>query len=126
MTMINCVIDNLCIYREKLVLKIFVVFSLVLTASTVYADCAGVSCTLVKINRLVVYTNGDVQINTDGDESLLSCDAGTYGYLTLKKDSSNFNAVYSFLLTAKTVDKTINRIRVTGAGLCEIAYVIDE
>jgi hypothetical protein len=103
-----------------LVKRIFIFFLFVFCCLPVFADCGGHSCS----QRLVVHANGDVQVNTAGDETLLDCDAGHYGYLRLNRSAANFAATYSLTLAAKMADIQLERIRATSTGQCEIAYVV--
>jgi hypothetical protein len=92
--------------------------------SQVYADCSGVSCDLVLIERIVVSSSG-VSVRTSGDESKLSCDAGSGNYLALEREHANFNAIYSVLLASHTIDNPL-RIRVVDTGPCYISYVVSD
>ncbi len=105
-------------------LIVFLIFSCF--SGLTQAECGGHACSQVRIVRLAVSSYGDVKINTTGDESSLSCNADSYGYLSLKKQAENFEELYSLLLALKMTDTVIDRIRTTDSGPCEIAYVIHD
>ncbi|MBQ4837221.1 hypothetical protein [Pseudoalteromonas luteoviolacea] len=89
------------------------------------AECAGVSCTNVKITRIVTIAKGGVSVSTSGDESKLSCNAGSSGYIKLRPEDSNYNAVYSLLLTAHTTGHPI-WIRTSESGECSLVYAVSD
>ena len=102
---------------------LLILFSLASLA--VRADCDGHSCTYVKITRMYVEAEGDTVIGTSGDESNLSCDAGSNGYITLDSGVKNYKEIYSLLLTAHTIEKLI-WVRTTNSGTCKISYVVSD
>lgn len=87
------------------------------------ADCSGYQCQDVTITKLVVTTTGDVSISTSGDESALSCNAGSSGYIKLRKSVENFEEVYSLFLAFRIANKPLF-IRTTEAGVCDVVYVV--
>jgi len=91
----------------------------------VNAECEGHSCVDVKITRLYVQADGDTIISTSGDESKLSCDSGSDGYITLDYDSKNYKEIYSLLLTVHTMGKAV-WVRTTTSGACKIFYVVSD
>lgn len=111
---------------KQLMKRTIVALSCTLLPLATMADCAGYNCSNVKIKRLVVYLNGDVNVSTDGNESYLTCETDTYGYLRLPSSSPNFDAAYSMLLSAKMADIPVARIRTTESGQCEIIYLFQE
>jgi hypothetical protein len=100
------------------------VFSLlsVIFVNNAFAACNGVSCSDVKITRLYVTANGNTVISTSGDESKLTCNAGSSGYISLDPNSSNYNSTYSLLLTAHTTEHPI-WIRTTDSGSCQLSML---
>ena len=91
-----------------------------------FSECGGVSCTDVKITRLYVTANGDTVISTSGDESKLSCDAGSSGYITLEQGGNrNYNSTYALLLASHTTGYPI-WVRTSEAGACKIIYIVSD
>ncbi|UTW46446.1 hypothetical protein KFE80_06085 [bacterium SCSIO 12696] len=91
-----------------------------------WAGCSGGSCTAVKITRIVVKVNGDVNIGTSGDESNLDCDDGGYGYIKLEKASEGFNQLYSLLLTAHTTEHPVWIRANSDPSECRVVYVVSD
>ena len=94
-------------------------------SSITFAECGGYSCGDVVVTRLVVRADGDISVGTSGDESLLTCDSGEKGYLTLDSQSANHAELYSLLLTAHTTEHPL-WIRATDSGSCVINYIVSD
>ena len=105
--------------------KIIIASLLGLLCFNAAADCAGQSCTNVKITRLYVEANGDAIIATSGNELKLPCETDSHGYITLSSDAKNYNAVYSLLLTAHTTEHPI-WIKTNASGKCMVDYVVSD
>ncbi|MDM3871228.1 hypothetical protein QSV34_07650 [Porticoccus sp. W117] len=99
---------------------------LVVLPSMSWAECSGGSCKAVKVTRMVVKANGDVNIGTSGDESNLTCEDGGHGYIKLEKDSNGFNQVYSLLLTSHTTEHPIWIRANDDSGECRVVYVVSD
>ena len=93
--------------------------------STVYADCAQESCTDVEVMRLYLRPEGDVLIDTSGDEKALSvCTPSEGKYIHLKSDHKNKQEIYSTLLSAQFAGKKV-WIRVSNnQSPCQVEYVV--
>ena len=89
----------------------------------VWADCAGTSCTGVKITRLVVRSGGDISVGTSGQETNLDCD--TDKYIALNKSMEGFDQIYALLLTAHTTEHPM-WVRTNSSGSCYISYVVSD
>lgn len=78
-----------------------------LLASPVHAACGSDFCTS-RIERIIVYANGNVIVRTNEDTTPLSCDANvadpTTKNLWLNSTEVGINTVYSTLLTAEATD----------------------
>ena len=106
-------------------MRLIVGLILVTTSLSSLADCSSVNCSAVKITRMVVNAEGDIGLGTSGNESNLSCDAGSSGYITLKKMSSNFDHLYSLILSAHVTNHPVT-IRTTNASTCEVVYLVSD
>jgi len=88
-----------------------------------YAHCAGVACTNVYIERLLLNASGPLHVAVDGDETALDCTAVSDFYVTLNTSDPNAEAIYSTLLAAHVAGKRVSiRIEQFSAD-CEIRYV---
>ncbi|MDK1311239.1 hypothetical protein [Pseudoalteromonas ardens] len=104
--------------------SVFLLLPLIFSGNAL-ATCGGVSCTGVKITRIVVESDGGTVISTSGDESKLSCDAGSNGYIKLDPSSKNYDSVYSLILTAHTTEHPI-WVRTTDSGVCKLIYAVSD
>lgn len=111
--------------NSKNIITATLFFILAFISISTFAACDGVSCTGVKISRLVVTANGNVSIGTSGDESKLSCDSGRHGYIKLIQNHSNFNATYALLLSAHITEHPM-WIRTGSSGECQVVYVVSD
>ncbi|MGR3972042.1 hypothetical protein [Shewanella sp. 1180_01] len=105
--------------------KIVFLILLSIFSTGLFAECAGHQCSNVKITRMYISPSGDTIISTSGDESKLSCDAGTSGYLSMAVEQKNYNATYSLILMAHSTGHPI-AIRTTESGSCKIQYVVSD
>ena len=104
-------------------LKLIFAIGLFLTSGAAYAACSGPICSDVLVERLYVNANGVVYVSTDGVETALNCTAVSGIYVTLYHTDTNFDAIYSTLLAAKLVEKTVG-IRIEDSSSdCRILYV---
>jgi hypothetical protein len=102
-----------------------VIFLSLIFTSNAFSACSAVSCTGVKITRIVVTVDGSTSIGTSGDESKLSCEAGSAGYIKLLPDAKNYSAVYSLILTAHTTEHPL-WLRTTDSGVCTLIYAVSD
>jgi len=103
--------------------QLIVAFLSMTVGGAAYANCAGVACTRVQIERLYLNADGPIHVATDGDETALSCTAVSNVYTTLNPSDPNAAAIYSTLLAAQIAGKPVT-IRIEGASPnCEIRYV---
>ena len=113
-------------YNHGVGMKYIISLLAVFFSGVAFSECGGVSCTDVIITRLYVIANGDTIISTSGDESKLSCDAGSFGYITLEKEGNrNYNSTYALLLTSHTTGYPI-WVRASEAGACKIIYIVSD
>lgn len=110
---------------KKIMYKITVAISVLSMSLFASADCDGNSCIGVKITRLFVTPEGNSVVGTSGNETLLNCDAGTKGYLTLDSSSKNYNATYALILASHTTEHPI-WLRMNESGTCSIQYVVSD
>lgn len=106
-----------------------VIFLLVamICSSVSWADCDQVSCVDVQVTRMYVTANGETIIGTSGDESQLSCEAGSQGYITLRTGQKNYNATYALILAAHASESLIWVRTVTSStGSCDVLYVVSD
>ena len=107
-------------------MRIFLLMSfMVAFSAAAMADCIGASCIGVKITRMYVSAEGGTTISTSGDESKLTCDAGSKGYIQLDSSAKNYNATYALLLTAHTTGHPV-WVRTTSSGNCQVIYVVSD
>lgn len=100
---------------------------LLLIAPLGRAACNTTSCTDVLITRMYVTPSGHSIISTSGDESQLSCNAGSNGYITLRTGQSNYNATYALLLAAHTSQSPVwVRATTHASGSCDVLYVVSD
>jgi hypothetical protein len=97
-------------------------FSIVVTS---YAACSGDRCTDAEVTRLYIRPEGDVLIDTDGDEKDLSgCTPSEQRYIYLKNDHKNKKEIYAALLSAQLAGKKV-WIRVDeNQSPCQVDYVV--
>ncbi|RYV04076.1 hypothetical protein SOPP22_01350 [Shewanella sp. OPT22] len=98
---------------------------LTLFSTFVFGNCDGNSCSPVKVTRLVLSSSGDISIGTSGDESKLSCNAGSNNYISLRKTHENFQNIYALLLASQMSEHSL-WIRATNSGACEVIYVVSD
>ena len=92
--------------------------------SSIYATCGNLTCNNVKITEIMATSWGSILIDTDGDESSLTCTPYSGKYTYVAKTAIGKNAQYSALLTAKTTGTPIRVDFVADAsGVCQISYV---
>lgn len=87
------------------------------------AGCAGTACLNVTIVNVYTQANGEVYIQTSGDESALSCTAPAGAYVHLKSTAAGKNAMYATLLSAFVTKQPITVQLVNGSPTCEISYL---
>ena len=106
--------------KQVLITILALIFS-----TAVFAECGGNSCVDVKITRLYVNADGDTLISTSGDETRLTCTPNSNTYITLKKSSANYDATYSLLLAAHTLEHPV-WVRATSSDHCRVVYVVSD
>ncbi len=91
-----------------------------------FADCNGLHCTNVTVDRL--YVDSNTNIGTSGAESNLFCDPGTNGYLTLDRSHPNYDSLFTLLHHAHNrQDRVWVRVSNTGFNTpCKILYVVSD
>ena len=106
-------------------MKFFLISVLLLvTMNTLYADChSGKWCSNVKIKSLRVMNNGNILVETNGNEGQLRCDAPNGKYTTIVSEDAGSNAMFSALLTAKTTNSLVTVRIDTNSDICRIIYV---
>lgn len=87
------------------------------------ADCSGTACLNVTIVNVYTQADGEVYIQTSGDESLLSCTSPAGAYVHLKSTAAGKNAMYATLLSAYVTKRPITVQLVNGSPTCEISYL---
>lgn len=97
--------------------------TLVGMTSSIYAGCTSDKCTDVDITRMFMTSYGSIVIGTSGDESKLNCTAPGNANVTLRNTDVGKNAIYSYLLTAKTTKSKVTIRIVEGSNGCDIGYV---
>ncbi|MGP1282034.1 MAG: hypothetical protein ACTS1X_03570 [Parasphingopyxis sp.] len=90
------------------------------------ADCSGVFCNDVTIDRLFVSGTGDIALRTSGDETQLDCDPGSSLYLRFATTVSAYSEWYAMVLTAYVQQAPITFRMVGGTGECTINYMFQE
>ena len=93
---------------------------LVLFSANVYAACDSTRC-YGKIERLYVQ-NDTLYISTDGDESLLNCNAPGGVYVTITTANPNFKNLYAMMLTSISLNNNIGLRIVDGSSACSLNY----
>jgi hypothetical protein len=114
-------------FRKTMVIGI--VFSALTTIAVAEAnaDCSGVSCTNVTVDRLYVHRSG-ISIWTSGTEDFLNCDPGTNDYITLPLTHPNYEQIARVLEDSHQTGKRI-WIRVDTVERnepCVVNYVVSD
>ena len=92
--------------------------------SGAYAGCSGTVCDQVKINEVVATAWGSITVDTNADETALSCTPYGNKYVYVAANAAGKNAIYSALLTAKTTGKAVRiNLAADSNGKCQIQYV---
>ncbi|WNO09351.1 hypothetical protein [Teredinibacter sp. KSP-S5-2] len=103
-----------------------VLFILAFISINAFADCDASGCTGVTITRIVVTPGSGTLISTSGDESKLTCDATSKGYIALNPADSNYNATYALILAAHTTKHPMWIRTNDGTGSCVVQYVVSD
>jgi len=96
-------------------------------SSSLYASCSSTGCNN-KITKLFVAANGRIFVGTDGNEKKLNCAGGSgHGgvngaYLSINSTNKGANAIYTLLLTAKSLNKKVYLRVKTQSSYCDIVY----
>ena len=85
--------------------------------------CSSGSC-ISKIEKIYTQINGNVLVSTNQDEKLTNCTPVSGVYFTLNTSLKNADMVYSTLLSASMLNKTVNIRIVENTANCLISYVI--
>ncbi len=109
---------------KKVLLSISVLGML---SSNIYGSCNSTSCT-DKITKIYTTATGTIYIGTSGNEKALNCAAGAGNggvsnvYVSINPNSKGANAIYSLILTAKSLNKKVSLRIKENSSLCEIIY----
>ena len=98
-----------------------------LAVTEAYAECGGIRCSDVTVDRLYVHSRG-ISVRTSGTEALLDCDPGNGDYLNLLTSHSNYVQVARVLEDAHRNEYGI-QIRIATVGRdepCNIIYVVSD
>jgi len=95
-------------------------------STATYADCSGGACSSVKIDSILILSNGSITVGTSGTETGLTCAAAGGKYLAIDANAVGKNAMYSALLTAQTTKATLSIRTNDDASACQIAYVFSK
>ena len=106
--------------KQKAIYVVFMVVFLVLVSSSVYAACDADRC-LGKIDRLYMQS-GTLYISTDGDETLLDCNAPAGVYITIPTSNPEFKNLYAMMLTSMSLNNTIGLRIANGSESCSLVY----
>jgi len=94
-----------------------------LFTGVLHAECIAAYCTKVQVERLYVVANGDILIETSGNELALNCTSGGNGYFSIPNSHSSKNIFYSMLLTAKTTKAKLFLAPIASSPICELSYM---
>ncbi|QLC24477.1 hypothetical protein HFP57_05205 [Parasphingopyxis algicola] len=89
------------------------------------ADCSGVFCNDVLVQRIVVSATA-TSVRTSGDETQLDCDPGTGLYLTMDNTDPEYNDSYALVLTAFVSGTPMTFRMESGTGPCTVSYVLQD
>mgnify|MGYP001814293302 FL=1 len=89
--------------------------------STSMAACNSIACKGY-IERLF-FSNNNLYIATDGDETALDCTAPADVYVTIDTNDSMLNQKYALLLVALSQKKPVTIRIVNGDPKCAVSYV---
>jgi hypothetical protein len=94
-----------------------------LAPSLANAECGVTGCALVRVVQVYIEANGNLYVQTNGDETRANCvpDSGTY--LFLSGNATKFSEVYELLLFSFREGRTMNIRIVEGSNPCEISWV---
>jgi hypothetical protein len=94
-----------------------------LAPSLANAACGATGCALVRVVQVYVEANGNLYVQTDGEEILANCvpDSGTYFFLS--GNATKFSEIYELMLLSFNEGRTLNIRIVEGSNPCEIAWV---
>ena len=95
-------------------------------STATYAGCNAGACSSVKIESILILSNGSITVGTSGTETGLTCTASGGRYLAIDANSIGKNAMYSALLTAQTTKATLSIRTNDDAGACKITYVFSK
>lgn len=108
--------------------RVGLVLALAVLAGTAFAGCGEDAskgrCQNVTITRLFPTSAGHVYVATSGDESMLNCAAHEGIYLWIDGADPGADRLYSALLTAFTMGRSVRMIRIVdGSAKCRINYL---
>ncbi|MEM6649442.1 MAG: hypothetical protein AAF603_04250 [Pseudomonadota bacterium] len=90
--------------------------------SSANASCGVNGCT-AKIDRIYAKSNGDILVNTEGDETQANCTPPGNIYLTIPWNNTARDTFLAMLLSAKAQDKRLNIRIFANSPDCEVNYI---
>lgn len=111
--------------KKNLIIGLMCISAYFGIVSSSHAACSGSSCTNVDVDRLYIRPEGDILIDTSGNENVLSvCTPGEEKYIYLKNEHKNKKEIYATLLSAQLARKKV-WIRVSdNISPCQVDYVV--
>jgi hypothetical protein len=94
-----------------------------LAPSLANAECSASGCALVRVVQVYIEANGNLYIQTNGDETRTNCVPDSGVNLFLSGNATKFREVYELMLLSFREGKTLNIRIVEGSNPCEIAWV---
>lgn len=99
------------------------VLALGLLTGFLEAGCISDYCTKVEVERLYVVANGDILVETSGNELALNCTSGGNGYFSIPNNHPSKKIFYAMLLTAKTTKAKLFLAPIANSPICELSYM---
>lgn len=95
--------------------------SCVLFANTSDAECVPTNCTGY-LDQVYMEANGNLYVQTSGNETLANCTPASGVYLFLSGSASNFKEIYAMLLSAQAMGWQVTLRILDGSNPCAISW----
>jgi hypothetical protein len=93
----------------------------VLFADTSNAECVPTAC-IGLVDQVYVEANGDLYVQTSGNETLANCTPNSGLYLYLAGGATKFKEIYAMLMSAQALGWQVTLRIVDGSNPCTISW----
>jgi hypothetical protein len=93
----------------------------VVFANASNAECQPTAC-VGFVDQVYVEANGNLYVQTSGNETLANCTPNSGIYLYLAASATNFKEIYAMLLTAETLGWQVTLRIVDSSNPCTISW----